>query len=69
MFQSYALFPHMTVARNIAYGLEMEKLPKDEIAARVDEILSHPAFSISPVASPTSSPAVRGSASRLPARW
>jgi len=40
MFQSYALFPHMTVAQNIAYGLEMERLPKPEIQARVDEILT-----------------------------
>ena len=35
MFQSYALFPHMTVEGNIAYGLEMERLPRAEIAARV----------------------------------
>ena len=35
MFQSYALFPHMSVASNIAYGLEMEKLPRAEIDARV----------------------------------
>lgn len=39
MFQSYALFPHMTVAQNIAYGLEMEKLPRREIETRVDEML------------------------------
>jgi len=39
MFQSYALFPHMTVAQNIAYGLEMEKLPKAEIKSRVDEMM------------------------------
>ncbi|TDK52397.1 ABC transporter ATP-binding protein [Antarcticimicrobium luteum] len=39
MFQSYALFPHMTVAQNIAYGLEMERLPRREIAARVEEML------------------------------
>jgi spermidine/putrescine ABC transporter ATP-binding subunit len=39
MFQSYALFPHMTVAQNIAYGLEMDKLPKAQIKDRVDEIL------------------------------
>ncbi|MEL7395775.1 MAG: ABC transporter ATP-binding protein [Pseudomonadota bacterium] len=39
MFQSYALFPHMRVFQNIAYGLEMEKLPKSQIKARVDEIL------------------------------
>ncbi len=40
MFQSYALFPHMTVRANIAYGLEMERLPRPQITARVDEILS-----------------------------
>jgi putrescine transport system ATP-binding protein len=39
MFQSYAVFPHMTVAQNIAYGLKKEKLPKDQIAQRVDEML------------------------------
>lgn len=39
MFQSYALFPHMTVRANIAYGLEMERLPKAQITARVDDIL------------------------------
>lgn len=40
MFQSYALFPHMTVEANIAYGLEMERLPKAEIASRVVEIMA-----------------------------
>ncbi|WP_454288133.1 ABC transporter ATP-binding protein [Rhizobium arsenicireducens] len=39
MFQSYALFPHMTVAKNIAFGLEQDRLPKDEIDARVAEML------------------------------
>ena len=39
MFQSYALFPHMTVAQNIAYGLRQEGLPKAEIARRVAEML------------------------------
>lgn len=39
MFQSYALFPHMTVAQNIAYGLEMDKLSKAEIRSQVDDIL------------------------------
>lgn len=39
MFQSYALFPHLSVERNVAYGLEREKLPKSEIRARVDEVL------------------------------
>jgi putrescine transport system ATP-binding protein len=39
MFQSYALFPHMTVAGNVAFGLKQDGLRKDEIAARVDEML------------------------------
>jgi spermidine/putrescine ABC transporter ATP-binding subunit len=39
MFQSYALFPHMTVRQNLAYGLEMERLRKPEISARVEEML------------------------------
>ncbi|MEI5672865.1 MULTISPECIES: ABC transporter ATP-binding protein [unclassified Nocardioides] len=39
MFQSYALFPHLSVAANIGYGLKREKLPKAEIAQRVDEVL------------------------------
>lgn len=39
MFQSYALFPHMNVRNNIAYGLEMEKCSRSEIASRVGEIL------------------------------
>jgi putrescine transport system ATP-binding protein len=39
MFQSYALFPHMTVAGNIAFGLRQEGMAKDEIAARVEEML------------------------------
>ncbi|MDO7573677.1 MAG: ABC transporter ATP-binding protein, partial [Oceanospirillaceae bacterium] len=40
MFQSYALFPHMTVEQNVAYGLKRDKISKDEITRRVDEILS-----------------------------
>jgi putrescine transport system ATP-binding protein len=39
MFQSYALFPHMSVYGNVAFGLEQEKLPKTEIRQRVAEIL------------------------------
>ena len=39
MFQSYALFPHMTVAQNIAFGLQQDKMPKAEIDARVAEML------------------------------
>ncbi|QRM57365.1 ABC transporter ATP-binding protein [Sinorhizobium sp. BG8] len=40
MFQSYALFPHMTVRQNLAYGLEMERLAKSEIVRRVNETLA-----------------------------
>ena len=39
MFQSYALFPHMTVEKNIAFGLQKDVMPKDEIADRVHDIL------------------------------
>ena len=39
VFQSYALFPHMTVAENIGFGLEMLGKPKTEVTARVDEML------------------------------
>ncbi|MBV1862895.1 MAG: ABC transporter ATP-binding protein [Rhodobacteraceae bacterium] len=40
MFQSYALFPHLTVAENIAFGLKRSDMPKSEIAGRVDEMLA-----------------------------
>src|SRR5438067_10123272 len=40
MFQSYALFPHLTVEKNVAFGLRQEGLPKDEIAARVADMLA-----------------------------
>ncbi|MBO9354234.1 putative 2-aminoethylphosphonate ABC transporter ATP-binding protein [Bordetella petrii] len=39
VFQSYALFPNLTIAKNIAFGLEAIKRPRDAIAARVDELL------------------------------
>jgi putrescine transport system ATP-binding protein len=40
MFQSYALFPHLSVWENVAFGLKRDGLPKDEIAARVDAMLT-----------------------------
>ncbi|WP_376792129.1 ABC transporter ATP-binding protein [Thermoflexus sp.] len=39
VFQHYALFPHMTVFENVAFGLEMKRLPRDEIRRRVEEAL------------------------------
>lgn len=38
MFQSYALFPHLSVFNNVAYGLKRDRIPKAEIATRVEEI-------------------------------
>ncbi len=40
MFQSYALFPHMTVAQNVAYGLKKERVPPAQIKERVAEMLT-----------------------------
>jgi putrescine transport system ATP-binding protein len=39
MFQSYALFPHMTVEQNVAFGLKQDRVPKTEIAERVSTML------------------------------
>ena len=39
VFQNYALFPHMTIFNNVAYGLTIKKVPKDEIKERVMEML------------------------------
>ncbi|MDZ4975763.1 ATP-binding cassette domain-containing protein, partial [Clostridium perfringens] len=39
VFQSYALFPHLTVEENVAFGLKMKNMPKDKIKVKVDEIL------------------------------
>ena len=39
MFQSYAIFPHMTVEKNIAYGLHKDRVGKSEIAERVDDVI------------------------------
>ncbi len=39
MFQSYALFPHMSVSKNIAFGLKQDRIPKAQIKNRVDELL------------------------------
>src|SRR5690606_37938155 len=39
VFQHYAAFKHLTVRRNVAFGLEIRKRPRDEVRARVDELL------------------------------
>ena len=48
MFQDFALFPHMTVAKNVAFGLEMLKKPRAAIAERVAQVLK--SFEIAPLA-------------------
>jgi ABC-type Fe3+/spermidine/putrescine transport system ATPase subunit len=40
VFQNYALFPHMTVAKNVGYGLRLRKMPKPDIAVRVEQMLT-----------------------------
>lgn len=40
VFQNYAIFPHLTVAENVAYGLKAKKTPKDEMTRRVNEALA-----------------------------
>ncbi|MEX1046625.1 MAG: ABC transporter ATP-binding protein [Actinomycetota bacterium] len=40
VFQQYALFPHLAVAENVAYGLKQKRLPKEEAARRLDEVLA-----------------------------
>lgn len=39
VFQSYALWPHMTVRQNVAFGLEMRRVPRPQIASRTEEVL------------------------------
>ncbi|HEY3232115.1 MAG TPA: ABC transporter ATP-binding protein [Roseiflexaceae bacterium] len=40
VFQNYALFPHLNVGRNVAFGLEMARVPRPEIARRVEQVLA-----------------------------
>ena len=39
VFQSYAIFPHLTVRENVEYGLKLRKIPKDEMKEKVAKIL------------------------------
>ena len=64
VFQNYALFPHMTVRKNIGFGLDMRGLAKAEIARKVDEALSPSSASAARATNcPASSPAASSSAS------
>ena len=69
IFQSYALWPHMTVAQNVAYGLELRKIDRATIKSKLDAILAHHAIWASwPTAIRANSPAASSSASRWRAR-
>ena len=68
VFQSYALYPHMSVADNIAYGLKLRKMPKDEMNARVDKAADMLELTRCSTASPSSCPAASGSGWRWAGR-
>ena len=67
VFQAYALFPHMSVWENIAFGLKIKKVARKEIEERVAEVVSRFGSRASRSGSPGSSRAVSSSASRSPA--
>ena len=70
VFQSYALFPHMTVGQNVAFGLEMRKVGRAERERRVTEALAPgPAGRARRTGCRGSSRAASSSAWRWPARW
>ena len=70
VFQSYALFPHLTVERNVAFGLERKKVGKAEVRRRVGEMLELVQLARpGQAAARRSSPAASSSASRWRARW
>ena len=63
MFQSYALFPHMSVAANIGFGLRQQRRPRAEIAARVAEMLA--LVRLEGFAAPPSAPVSGGQQQRV----
>ncbi len=69
VFQHYALFRHMTVRDNIAFGLKVRKLPKAEIRARVDELLNLVQLTGYAARIPRSSRGASGSGWRWRGRW
>ena len=68
VFQHYAVFKHMTVAKNVAFGLEIRKKSKAEVAERVDELLKLVHLSQFATGCPRSSLVVSGSGWRWPGR-
>ena len=69
VFQSYALYPHLTVYDNIAFGLKLKKMPKDEIDRRVQDAAQRARpRAASSTGSRARSPADSASASRWAAR-
>jgi spermidine/putrescine transport system ATP-binding protein len=69
VFQHYALFPHMTVAENVAYGLRQKGVNKSEIRDPCGEALEMVKMSATPNASRSSFRVGSSSASRWPVRW
>ena len=69
VFQSYALFPHLTVAENVAFGLKMRKVPQAEIEPKVQEILKTVDLGDLANGIPGSSPAASGSGLLWHGHW
>lgn len=68
VFQSYALFPHLSVFDNVAYGLKLKKLPASQIKSEVEAALSSMNLSRMPLAHLTNSPEDSSSGSPSPGR-
>ncbi len=66
VFQSYNLWTHMTVYENLAFGLKLRKIPKDQIRADIDKHLKLVSMSGFEKSIPPSFPAASSSASQLP---
>ena len=69
LFQNYALFPHMTVAENVAFGLEARRLPKAETTARVAGACNWCSWAVTPIACPRNCRAASSNAWRSRAAW
>jgi len=69
MFQNYALFPHLNVRDNIAFGLKRAGMPRAAIDSRVAEMVALVSLMAWRSVNPTSFPAASGSAWRWRARW